>query len=834
MVSRATPPLRHASRRWVAAVAAVGLTAALLTAGATVPAVADTDEDLASRWTLATLPDTQFYSRYGRDVFQPRYGSNPYQVQAEWLVDVQDDLNIPLVAHVGDIVDRSNQTYEWTTASAAHKALEDGGLPYSISTGNHDVTNPGAYDTELTNQPFLTHFPPARSQAQSPDTGRDPSGFSEYHVFEAEGQKYLLLALAWRASDATLAWADQVLANHPTLPAILTSHDILGVASDGTTALSTPNGDRLWNELIRSNDQIFLTVSGHNHGTAHRTLTNDFGHPVHQVLQDLQMYYEGGDGYLGLFEFDLEHDRINVSMPSPWVAWKPQTTLIEYDQPFLEAANQQYSLPIDFTERFAGFHPAWKPGDGQLPSLTQRARDIILDGFAGPSPVVNELPGDVEDYVRVEGTAAHWRPHLSETDEGEVLPENGVVPDVVSGQHMRRATIAESGSPAAQVSDVTIQKGHAFSSDGLGVCFADSTRVAPQRFSYLTTGNGVPVTNVDLSRGYTIETFVRLDAEWTADANAWTRALARTGNRSRFPGLPRITDYTAAPASIGFSNLREFQWTVVPQNPTVGDRQAWSGEITSSEWYHLAIVNDPADGANGTTRMFVNGMPILRDITQANSNGMSFEQGLAWTIGAGMSGDVMGSGWHGCVGETRIIDRPTTEEQWLIHRPDVSDFTAATVDFDLDPGEQLAALSGTGQPGATVVAEGAVTGEAVVAEDGTWTMEGTFAGERGTNAFTLTHGFGGRRSEPMAGEVFVPHPSFATVRGLLDEAESDGTLTGRALIEVRKHVDQAEKLASGHASSNAVVAQLENATRKSGLPADANVVKELAALADAS
>ncbi|MFB7883219.1 hypothetical protein [Microbacterium sp. NPDC056057] len=80
----------------------------------------------------------------------------------------------------------------------------------------------------------------------------------------------------------------------------------------------------------------------------------------------------------------------------------------------------------------------------------------------------------------------------------------------------------------------------------------------------------------------------------------------------------------------------------------------------------------------------------------------------------------------------------------------------------------------------------------------------------------------------------LPGPSIEVVLRHVDQAERDGTLTGKALSEVRKHLAQAEKLAAGSAASRAVVAQLDNASRKSGLPADSNVVKAIAALAAAS
>ncbi|MGO1584302.1 MAG: LamG-like jellyroll fold domain-containing protein, partial [Actinomycetaceae bacterium] len=726
------------------------------TTPATTPNPADptdgTDAVEGSRWTLANLPDTQFYSRYAADQFEPRYGSNPYLAQTEWLADVHDELNIPFVTHVGDVVDRAGVENEWAAADAAHRVLEEAGLPYSILPGNHDLTNSGANDTELgPDEPYLQWFTPERSAAQSPNSGRDATGFSEYHVFEAEGQEYLVLSLAWRTSDETLEWADQVMADHPTLPTILVSHEILGVDSDGVTAVTGGNGQRLWDGLIHDNDQIFLTLSGHNHGSTHRVVENDNGQEVIQVLQDWQMHYEGGNGYLGLLEFDLDNDAIHVSAPSPWVVGKPEDALTMHDRPMLEAENEEYSVAIDFEERFAGFNPDWEPGDGADTSLTERARALILDGFDGVPPVDRDVPGSTEDFVRTEGTVAHWRPNLVDAEIGDVLPEGAVLPDaVLEEQAMTRGPI--STSPTAQEEDVTLCEGHAFSSSASGICFANSSN-SDNRFSYFATESDVPVTDVEFDDGYTIEAFINIAEGWTAEENAWTRALARSGNRSRIPGMAQIWDYEQAPASIGFSNLREFQWTVVPEDPTTGDRTAWSGEITSDDWYHLAMVNDPEDGS---VTMYVDGMPILRNIS--DGNGMSFEEGYPWMIGAGTNDDVIGSGWHGGVGEVRVIDRATEPGEWLIDRPDVAAFTAPTAELESGDDGTVPALTGTGQAGATVVATGALTGEAVVAEDGSWTLEGALADPTasGTHEFSLTHGFGERRSEAVAGQVTVP------------------------------------------------------------------------------
>jgi hypothetical protein len=79
--------------------------------------------------------------------------------------------------------------------------------------------------------------------------------------------------------------------------------------------------------------------------------------------------------------------------------------------------------------------------------------------------------------------------------------------------------------------------------------------------------------------------------------------------------------------------------------------------------------------------------------------------------------------------------------------------------------------------------------------------------------------------------MLVHDPSFAVVRSYIDQAERAGTLTAKQLREVRKHVDEAEVLAGDGSADRAVVAQLTNAIRKSGAPADSALVMALNDLA---
>jgi hypothetical protein len=755
-------PYRGAIGGSLAAAIAVG--ALVAAAPAASASTAPPGDDLASRFTLAVLPDTQFYSRYSAEQFVPRYGTDPFAVQTEWLADHSAELRIPFTTHLGDVVDRAGTQGEWEAADRAMQTLDDAPLPYSILPGNHDVLDESRQDTQLdlANEPFLRWFGPTRGAKQSTFEGSDPTGMSQYHVFEAEGQQFLVLALAWRASDATLAWAQSVLDAHPTTPAILTTHALLNVAADQSTPLETAEGQHMWDVLIRGNDQIFLTLNGHFHGATRLTKTNDFGHEVTQVLMDYQMAYEGGNGYLGLLEFDLTNNRIGLMTASPWVVSKPRETLTSYDQPLLEGPHQQYAIDIDFAERFAGFNPAFAAGTADEPSLLSTARDLLLEGFEGPDPITTEQPGNELDFAEAEGTLAHWRFHGLDG----VVDADTVVEDIAGDNDLTRVDPAATQAVGAVWEDVTIdtEDVHGFSSDGAAACFDNSSG---SRFSYLTTAPGAPINDADLSDGYTIETFVKMDADWDAAANGWSKFLTRTGNRSQMQGVPWSQwDFTASPTALGISNLREFQFTSIPASTSdtsdtpLGDKTNWSGEIMVNTWSHVAVVNDPE---SRTTTMYVDGAPVLRNAV--DTVGMSHQDGLAWILGADWVDDAARNGWHGCIGETRIIDRPTTADEWLTQRADLSGFAVtAAPEGTLAADVASVRLAGVGFPGAEVrlapapagsgdgVAAAADLGGATttVAADGTWEIVVTDGLTPGDHALVLAQSLGTRSSDPVS------------------------------------------------------------------------------------
>lgn len=325
-------------------------------------------------FVLAVLPDTQYYSEnnhQARSLFRHtrRYDDLPYDpvmaffAQTHWLAQNATALQIPLVVHLGDVVQNASSLAQWRVASSAMRLLEDGGVPYSIMTGGRDVQGTLPSDDQRTvRDHFDEFFGPQRATWQATYLGSDPLGLSQLHRFRVGEQEFLLLALDVNPSDATLAWAQQVLDSHPNTPTILAAHGIP----------LPPKGDsRLWDRLIRRNDQIFLTLSSQP-GSSHRRLSNDHGLSVDVLQFDYQMQYLGGNGLLRLLEFDLADNRIEALTLSPWVLWKSSylpgvlractqsTRLADCDQ-LAPAPNEQqgwdnrYVIDLDFRQRFAPF-----------------------------------------------------------------------------------------------------------------------------------------------------------------------------------------------------------------------------------------------------------------------------------------------------------------------------------------------------------------------------------------------------------------------------------------------------------------------------------------------
>ncbi|QDV71296.1 Calcineurin-like phosphoesterase [Rosistilla carotiformis] len=307
-------------------------------------------------WTLALLPDTQVYSVRFPGLFS---------AQTAWLRAHAKQRNIQYVLHLGDITN-NNTRKEWERAAESMQLL-DGHVPYAIVGGNHDYGPSG--DASTRDTLLNEYFPYEKTAAMPGFGGAFEAGKLDntYHLFEAGGQKWIVLALEWGPRDETIAWANDVMTKHPDHKGILVTHAYLFSNSrryDATDKVNpnhwnphhyrTPggvnDGQELWDKLVRKHNFVF-TFNGHvlNDGTGYRADPNDTGQLVHQMLANYQMRELGGEAYLRLLEFDPDGNTVHVLAYSPlhdrYMLEQDQSFTIRLDQAPAEQPEMKESVP---------------------------------------------------------------------------------------------------------------------------------------------------------------------------------------------------------------------------------------------------------------------------------------------------------------------------------------------------------------------------------------------------------------------------------------------------------------------------------------------------------
>ncbi|MDU0479828.1 metallophosphoesterase [Staphylococcus chromogenes] len=618
-----------------------------------------------ARGSIAILPDTQFYSRYGtasNDQYHLQFPTlpNPYDAQTEWIVKHQDEYRISMTQHLGDVVDQYPDPEQWDVADRAMKKLEDAGAPYAIIPGNHDCMgcDPWQTDPALMFGHYQQYFPKSRQAKSSTFAGASPTGLSNFHKFEVSGVPMMSVNLPWEANDAEMEWADGILKANPHVPTIVTSHQIINIDGAGDP-LSTPFGEKLWDKVINPNPQVFLTYNGHHHGATNRVLKNSAGLPVFQQLIDYQMAYQGGNGEMALVEFDFTNNQISQTSFSPWVLQKPQAQLTQFDQALMTDPGSTYTYDFDFAARFSAIGAEYQP-TGTVESATAALQNHIKSTFTPASEVKRPAPVNAEDYPKVEGTLAHWRP--TKDKDGKIYFK-----DVTgNGNDM---TQKSTGGTA------TFSDDHA--ADSALPNSIDFDPAAKHMFTYFETDEKAPINNETFSKGYTYETFIKIDKDF-GEANHWMGFISRFGQRKDLPNVGTDSDLEEPPAAGAVSSLRELQWAFMETNPQAQGHSLWSSDVPADEWLHVAVVDTgvPADGGTGSVTMYVNGAPVLRNAY--GPHGLAAQDGKTWIMGGSTYADLLSKGFFGKIGESRFVNRPLLPNEWLTARPSAAENPAGS------------------------------------------------------------------------------------------------------------------------------------------------------------
>jgi hypothetical protein len=273
----------------------------------------------APAFTIVALPDTQHYS-------DDATRAATFTAQTQWIAANKTPMNIAFVTHLGDIVEHIDAVpEEWTRADSSLSILEGNNFKWGLAPGNHDMDSAGvAANYDLT-------FPVSRFSGNSwygghlgGDPQNDPinrQNKDNYELFSVGGLDFIIIHLEYDMPGYSVSWADRILKQYPNRRAIISTHLFLNASGvRPTTVLNRPDGtaaETVWQQIIRTNCNVFLVLNGHYPGEANRTDLNACGQPVHQLAADYQSRVNGGDGWLRYLLFKPTENKIYVYTYSP-------------------------------------------------------------------------------------------------------------------------------------------------------------------------------------------------------------------------------------------------------------------------------------------------------------------------------------------------------------------------------------------------------------------------------------------------------------------------------------------------------------------------------------
>ncbi|MYW02990.1 LamG-like jellyroll fold domain-containing protein, partial [Streptomyces sp. SID3343] len=567
------------------------------------------------RFTLVVMPDTQYMFD------EPSITTAPIEASFRYILEHARDDNIVFMSHLGDLTQNGRKP-EFDGIGRAFELLDRKGVAYSVLAGNHDIDS--NTDDRRGRSAYLDTFGPQRFRGKPSFGGASPDGYNTYHLFRAGGREWLVLALDWRPSPAGLAWAKKVMAEHPHSPVILTTHELVSADRPDHGAEFSEHGGHLWNDLIKGNDQIFLTLNGHYWPAGRTTRKNDAGSDVHLHITNYQNRYFGGAAMIRLYHFDLDRDTIDVETLSPWILGRSNRGINELERREMELTgpDDYFSVPIDFDRRFAGFAP------------------------------IPQRPARPAQRMVVPGTVAYWRFDGSHPD-GAPVPGAQRIPDL-SGRGNDLTLVPAPGAAAGSVS-----WSHQYHPDQPG---HGSIRLAggksPLRGGHLQTAAGAPLNTATFRSGYTIEAFFKLPADWDAGRDSWSALLSRwgmSGEARKKQGDPQEPVVT-----LSLSGGRELQWCVYPLDSD-GSATNWGHELPLDAWWHVAVVND-----SRRTTMYIDGCPVVRNPT-ARSIGLT-TLNLPWMLGGYAYDGKLDQTVNAWVGDVRVVDRALRPDAFMIGR----------------------------------------------------------------------------------------------------------------------------------------------------------------------
>lgn len=333
-----------------------------------------TNEDIplltnSDNYNIVFVPDTQKPARYMPEIVDE---------QMKWIANNTEANNIVFTNFLGDLVDRFREKYEWDNVLRSLDYLKQKDVRFLTVDGNHDSDGESVGESEI--KAYPDYFGAKYYEGKDYYFNDSPSGFSAYSIIRGGNYTYLFISTSFFQTPylKDLKWINNVIKQYSYLPVVFSTHRHLYFKEDGsgvnrvddenykkhskngsTKEMLFPDFHFSWERIIAGNNNVFMTMSGHNHGAGYQIVKNELGNNVFEGVFDYQSSYHGGNGWMNFAEFDEANNEINFKVFSPWVALIPDSEKAFYDVKHLTRPEEMFTYNINFKERF-DFYPNLK------------------------------------------------------------------------------------------------------------------------------------------------------------------------------------------------------------------------------------------------------------------------------------------------------------------------------------------------------------------------------------------------------------------------------------------------------------------------------------------
>ena len=342
---------------------------------------------LAQKFTIAVIPDSQY---------EISTASAMFTSQMQWLASKKDSLKLPIVLHVGDVVN-SNNAGQFALASAGFKILDDADLDYAICLGNHDTeavnvndgsAAPGNTRTNLRiTDKFNSYFPVSRFSLQRGRYQEDKSD-NAYYTFNAGGLDWMVLTLEFCARQELANWANTIIPMFPHHNVIILTHFHLNssaVIEPGNAGYGNLSPKAVYDQMISKHANVRLVLSGHVGASKKRDDVGLNGNHIYQLLQDYSAE-NYGNGYIRLLDIDPAAGTISAKMYSPYINKtnndysKFSFSGVEFVPAELTGVNDQLTIPANSLKLYLFTNPSL--GDRSAEIISSSNEDATLTIFS--------------------------------------------------------------------------------------------------------------------------------------------------------------------------------------------------------------------------------------------------------------------------------------------------------------------------------------------------------------------------------------------------------------------------------------------------------------------